>query len=376
MKNISHLMLAALLGPLSALAQTPSPETTSTSTPVKLESPRTESLNQFGVSFQAGFNISVNFKQLGGFAAQGHPVPGQDTQPTYPGPVTGGAENRTYDDGYNWVDSTGNSHPGFTNTTWFWEYDNNNPSQVPGNGTIVMHSTSSAGTAESGGQDDDPSLGFQISYRRLILGNDSWRWGIEGAFSYQSLDVHDAHAVNGIASQISDTFNDPPGVGDPPKQNGVDGSFSTPGATLGSDPTRSVGSIGTAINGARDFNADIFGFHLGPYWEITLSDRLALSLSGGLALAHISSDFSYGPETVTFPSSTRVTPGGSGSNSGWVAGGYLAGNLLYKINESWGLFCGVQFQSAGKYSHIVGGKRADLDLGESVFLSIGAAFSF
>ena len=377
MKNISHILLAALLAPLSALAQAASPETTSSGSAIKLESPREESVNQFGASFRMMFNVSVDFKNLGGFTAQGHTVPGQDVQQTSPGNNDGSNTNRTYDDGYNWVDSTGNNHvPGFPDTTWFWEYDNNDPSQRPGNGTIVMHSSTSAATAESNGREDEPELGFEISYRRQILRNDSWNWGVEVAFGHQSIYVGDAQAVSGIASQIIDTFTIPTGVGDPPKQPGVDGSFSTAGPLLGSLPSRTNGFGSTTINGSRNFEADIFGFRVGPYLEIALCKKMAVSLSGGLSLAYVASDFSFSPETVMFQGVSHVNPGGSGSHEDWVVGGYVAANLLYKINQSWGLFCGVQLQAAGTYSHTVGGKRADLDLGQAVYLSIGAAYSF
>lgn len=55
-----------------------------------------------------------------------------------PGPATGSAVNRCYDDGFVYVDVTGNSH-GFT---WYWGYVND--TQVQG-GYLAFHSTARVG---------------------------------------------------------------------------------------------------------------------------------------------------------------------------------------------------------------------------------------
>jgi hypothetical protein len=53
-----------------------------------------------------------------------------------PGPASGGGVNRCYDDGYVYVDVTGNAG----GATWNWGYQS--ASQVPGNGMIVFHKCS------------------------------------------------------------------------------------------------------------------------------------------------------------------------------------------------------------------------------------------
>ena len=76
---------------------------------------------------------------MGGFPAQ-----------TSPGPPTGSAAEHFYDDGYNRVDISGN----LDTFTWYWGYTN--ASQLPGNGMIVMNSSSSASGAVSPNADGDP----------------------------------------------------------------------------------------------------------------------------------------------------------------------------------------------------------------------------
>src|SRR5262245_46217918 len=73
-----------------------------------LEEPAPPRLNRIGLSYRMGLNISAKFKKLGGL------------QLSDPGPATGSTYNRTYDNGYNLVDSSGNNG----GTTWNWGYQN------------------------------------------------------------------------------------------------------------------------------------------------------------------------------------------------------------------------------------------------------------
>src|SRR5690242_3901630 len=84
------------------LAETPSAAPAS----VNLEPAAPEFKNRIGLSYRMGLNITVDFKKLGGLGLSN------------PGPATGGAVNRNYDNGYNRVDSSGNAG----NQTWYWGY--------------------------------------------------------------------------------------------------------------------------------------------------------------------------------------------------------------------------------------------------------------
>jgi hypothetical protein len=128
-----------------------------------------------------------------------------------------------------------------------------------------------------------------------------------------------------------------------------------------------------AVTGKRSFDADLFGFRVGPYLEVPLGEDLMLTLSGGLALACVNSDFSFN-ETVAFPGVVPVA--GSGSHNDLQVGGYAAGNVAYKFNAAWGVFGGVQFQDVGKYSHQESGRKAVLDLSQTLFVVFGASYAF
>src|SRR5580692_989632 len=120
MKNFTSLtVLAGVLLPVSAAF-------------AQLNDDTDRPTQRFGLSYRAGFNITADFRNLGGFPAS-----------SSPGPATGGGIDRIYDDGYVRVDSSGNAG----GQTWFWGYKN--ASQIPGNDTVVMHSTLSEPDASS-----------------------------------------------------------------------------------------------------------------------------------------------------------------------------------------------------------------------------------
>jgi hypothetical protein len=57
-------------------------------------------------------------------------------------------------------------------------------------------------------------------------------------------------------------------------------------------------------------------------------------------------------------------------------GGYVAANLSYQISRRWSAFAGVQWQDVGQYSQNLGGKRAEVDMSSSFFMTLGVSYSF
>lgn len=327
---IPFLTLSAGLAP----GQSPSPS-------ASLETPSPETLNRVGVSFRMGFNVKVDFKNFAN-----------------PGPPTGGGIDRTYEDGYNRVNAGGNP----LGLTTYWGYDDRASQYNEAAATLTLHGYA----ASSKNRDDDPLLGFEITYNRELFRSECWRWGVEGAFGYMNLAIHDP--------LISDTFAFPldPETGlrvVPPLSSSYSGPF-TPASEgtpfLGDSPSRAPGPSRTSIVGPRDFDADIYGFRLGPYAEIPFGDRVLFALSGGLALAEVCSDFSFGPGFK------------SGSHDDLLVGGYLAGSAVVALNKDkdWSLVGGVQFQDLGEYLHKEGGKKAVLDMSAAIFVTIGVNYSF
>lgn len=313
--------------------------------------------NRLSISYRPGFNISAKFSGLGGFAAL-----------TSPGPATGGGINRTYDDGSNLLDIRGNA----AGLTWNWSYSGA-AGQVPGNDTIMMHSYSSPAGAVSDNRGGDPQHGFEFTYNRRLGTVGKCPWGVEVAFNYTDVTIRDGANLSAPVTVISDAFalN---GV-TPPLPPGP-GTFAGPGTLIGDSPTRTTGAIanGAAIAGNRALDTSVYGWRLGPYLDVPVGD-CTLSFSAGLAVAYVDSSFAFS-ERVTIPAAGTVSRVGSASADDVLWGGYLSGTFSVPVSSQVRLAAGVQFQDVGTFSQMASGKKAELDLGQSIFVMVGVGYSF
>ena len=328
-----------------------------------------DKLNRIGLSYRMGMNITVDFKKLGGFPALSDP-----------GPATGIAFDRSYDNGsYNRVDSSGN----LGGTTWYWGYENAN--QLQGN-SLIMESSSSPANAVSKNRENDPQHGFELSYSRQLYRHENLRLGLEAAFGLVLVDATDSHTLFATVNRITDAFAIPGGVSVVPNAP-YHGTFSGPGALMGSSPDRitTVLSRDAIINGERKIESDVFTLRLGPYVDLPVYQKLSFILGGGLTLVSANTDFSY-RETVTLSDTGQVSGprSSSGSQTDFLVGGYVSGSLAYALTDEIGLFAGVQFHSAGKSvtdSRVVNNqsftkKESVIDFGQTILLVFGLSYSF
>ena len=216
----------------------------------------------------------------------------------------------------------------------------------------------------SNDHDDAPMSGFELTYNRELIHKASWRGGLEGAFAYTYIHVHDAGPLSASVTRVDDTYAFPQGVDVVPSAPYA-GAIPHPpgrlGTLLNASPSRSTTAVqqdAASITGQRDFSADLFGFRLGPYVEIPLSKRIAFSLSGGFALMYVSSEFSFN-QTVTIPGVGSVAQQASGNGSGWLPGGYVAGNFSVALSEAWSVVAGAQFEDVGRVHPDLGWQASD-----------------
>jgi hypothetical protein len=336
-----------------------------------LDLPAGEEKNHFRATYRMAFNIAASFKNIGATGPQGHLVPGQGMQLANPGPATGGGINRTYEDGYNWVDSSGNGF-GYTR---YWGYDN--ASQVVGN-SIVIHSTSLPGAVAQNRQ-DDPSPGFELTYARQLVHRGRMRAGVETTFGYTALNINDSHPLTASGMRINDAFALPPssegGFVVPPSApySGTYDLGPNGNAVISDSPVRTTEAIIETVQGRRRFSADIYGLKVGPYADFDLG-RFTLGVSGGFVLAYVNSDLKV--SSTIFTDVMQASQTDAGKHDEFLPGAYVAGNISYAITPSWSLFGSIQFQDAGKYYQHGTAVRATLDLSETVFAAVGASYSF
>jgi len=321
-------------------------------------------LNKIGLSYRMGMNITVDFQDLGGL------------QLSDPGPATGSAYNRNYDNGYNRVDSSGNAG----GLTWYWGYQNDLSHQ---GSTFTLQSESTPATATSGKYEDYPQSGVELTYGRELRRGKRWRLGAEGGFGCNAISIKDEQTVKYFVNRTSDSF----ALGSviPPLAPYM-GTFEGPGPLISSSLTpdnRSVAVLSEAatIIGTRKVESDLFTLRLGPYLEVPLGRKFAATLNGGLILAVADTKFSFS-ETVLISDPlysinlTSARRSGSDWETDFLVGGYAGANLSYAVSDRVGVFAGAMFQSAGQSLNAAKGKKSVLDLGKSVIVSIGATYSF
>lgn len=335
---------------------------------LELEQPAQAARNRVSLGFQIGFNMPVTFKNLGGYAALSTPKMTLDNDPY------------NYDNGYVLRDSSfTTTDPELAAYTSYWGYD---PGTVmPGGNTIVLERSSAEASAKAT-RDSEVSPGFQLDYNRELIKRDSWQGGLGVGFAYARLDLSDSSPQWGDSTLAKTTFGFPEGVdqvpGNPSAGNygRKEGGGGVPVIIAEAQAVSSTRLInGQAITGNREFQANLYRFRLGPWVDYQLSKDITLSFSGGFALAYVESDFKF-DETVTVGNLTPVSHRGNGSQSAWMPGGYVAGNLAVALSEKWSAFGGIEFQSLGRYSHTVNGKEAVLDLTKSLYATLGVSYSF
>jgi hypothetical protein len=369
-KPSSLATVVALLTASAAMAQTV-PDVTAR---LPLEPPAPRKLNRFSLGYLMGFNISASFKNLGGYSSV---APGANPQRTPNG------DPYNYANGYIYPDATTSSaHPGYT---WYYGYTAGTPIR----GTdFDLYRASSRGNLDSSDVGSDPNNGVELTYSRELGQIGKAGWGIEVAGGYLDVNVLDTRNLNGTASRTTDTYRTGGGaqLNPAPQANPFQGPApGSPGWPLvGLTPVNSSSQAfpgAATVVGSRDFDAQIFSARFGPYIDFPLNNRFTVSLSGGLLLQEIHSDFSF-DETVTInPAVTLVgVPGekhhGSGSDSDLLVGGYASGKISYAISDRFVLFSGAQFRTSGDYSQTVSGKTAKLDLSQAVLVTLGLSYSF
>lgn len=318
-------------------------------------------LNRIGLNYRMGLNISVDFRKLGGLALSD------------PGPATGGAFNRNYDNGYNRVDSSTNAG----GVTWNWGYEH---SQSVQGTNLVLNSYSTPANATSKNREDDPQHGLELTYSRELLRGKWWHFGAEAGLGYSPISIADHHTLKNTAYRTNDSFSL---NGTIPPTPPYHGTFGGPGDLISSDPTRTTDVLarGATITGERDIDADVFVLRLGPYFEVPLYKRFSLILNGGLTLAYSHTKFSFN-ETVTISDpindinlvSSRRT--GSGSHDDFLVGGYGGAALAYQLTRQVGLMAGAQYQAAGSTINRENSRESLLDLSQSIIVTFGVTYSF
>jgi hypothetical protein len=236
----------------------------------------------------------------------------------------------------------------------------------------------SPSSSGSSSQDSAPYLGAELSYSRELGRRGRWHYGFEVAANYMSFSMQDNTSSSSTTTHTADTYPFTAGTTPPAATpaNPYQGSYEGPGFLIGATPVNSTTNFitTTTING-RQFDADIWGFRLGPYLGTSLGTNLDLYASGGLAVGLVSCSMSW-KQTVsdTGGGSTTTTASATDLTAQW--GFYVGADACWRFSDRWSAMGGVQYQNLGKYQHSFSGQTVELDLSKSIFVSLGLSYNF
>jgi hypothetical protein len=327
------------------------------------ETPPAKDLNRFTASARLTFNVKVGFSDGGGLPPS-----------SLAGPAVGNGVNRDYDDGYVRIDSEGNAG----GLTWNWGY--RDASQIAGDDTLRLHS-SSAPSSSYDASPDEPVPGFEVAWLRDLYAGERWAVGVKVAFGYGSLGLNDNAPVLSPVLRTTDTYSlggiIPPGDPSLPGWQ-YQGTAGGPGPLIGDQPlNRTVTTVpnGALTTGERQFDADLFHWKLGPWWEGLLFPRCALHLGGGLGWSVVSSEYRFN-EVTTVAGVGSFSHQGRGGATDVTVGGYVEAQLHFKVTDRSAIILGAEFQSLQSVQQNLGGRRVELDIGTAWSLQAGFSFSF
>ena len=321
--------------------------------------------NRFTAAARVGLNLKAKFTTT---------TPALPPQ-TEVGPPTGHGVNRNYDDGYVRVDDSGNAG----DLTWNWGY--REAAQVPGNDTLLMHSSSAPAASLNSTAKDDPQAGFEFAWLRDLSRSERGALGFKVAFNYTDLDFRSSNPLSAPSQRLTDTYAlggiIPPGdPGQPGWQYA--GADDLPGPLIDDAPaSRTVDTIpgGATTTGQRSLTGNLFAWKVGPWLEVPFGQRVSLLTGVGIAFGRVNTTLQY-QGTTTGAGLGSVTQSYSADDHGWVFGGYIESFLNVQLAPKWNLFAGVEYQPLTKYYQQVGANQASLNPTQGLYLQAGLGFKF
>ncbi len=308
---------------------------------------------------QVAFNISAKFSLSGQFPISG----------SQPGAAGVSGVDHLYDDGYVRVDQTGNAQ-GYTS---YWGYQS--PAQNDAaNHALLMHSATAYSASASSTKDDEPYLGLQLGY-----GTEPWSWGeslhfgFEFGFGWLPIRINANQPLPAMVDQSTYSF-DTGGIVMPtaPYNGGPSGI----GPTI-HDVATALGTstVAGTVGGTRGLDTSLYTFRLGPSVHWDLGRYFVLSASVGGALAIVSGDLKWN-EQISLPDGTTALNSGKIGSTDVVYGGYVSATALAHIGEHADIYVSAEYMPLGNSSISSGGRQAELDLGDAVYVSAGLNWPF
>jgi hypothetical protein len=291
-----------------------------------------------------------------------------------------------YDDGYVDIDISTN----YGGRTWNWGYSTTN-NQIfvngPGNRELELHGVESPRDNTTDKLNSDVEYGFEVGY-----GRDFWKFGkeeypirvgVQGSFTASSLALGSANTVTGQRPRISDRYAFPAGV--IPPNGPYNGPFAGPVPPNGPAPliltniisrTTSTETVTAAQH--VDLDGTFWGFRLGPYIELPWPGyRHSFELGLGLTMVNVDAKLSYEERFTTTglggPPQARID---DHPHHDFLFGFYLNAKAYYWVNDVTALYIGGEYQYLDTFVIEAENKRATVDFGSTLGVTLGVMYVF
>jgi hypothetical protein len=320
-----------------------------------------EQPNRVGFSAKFGFNVSATFQTLN------PSLPAIPGSPTDPGPATGGGVDRIYRDGFVRRDASGNQG----GTTWFWGYTD--AAQIDRNADqIAFGATTTSTKGATAEAEDAPYFGFELDYSRRVTELGPGVLGVEVAFSAVNVANEASSQLARSTTHITDRY---PLGGILPPSAPYTGTAAGPGPVIGDAPTRTSSQEIAQITARQELETQLYGFRLGPVYELPLGTRLTVSFSAGLAAVLGESDYTVSSRSAS-PGGGVVGASTAVADTDWLLGGYARASLSLGISRRLGLFAGIEGQFLEDLELGSTAGTVTLDLGTPVYAFAGVHVGF
>ena len=215
-----------------------------------------------------------------------------------------------------------------------------------------------------------------MGYGRVLSPPNSTKliFGLDGAFNMTWLDIDHDDTISGMTQNITDTY-DLSGLPIIPSSPYA-GSAPTPGGPLpllipDSPTSRTILGTPDTVTEYGRIKGNLYGFQLGPFVEVPITQVLAVQGRAGLAIVLADTEFTF---SETFASG--VVNNGKVSESSWLFGGYAEVKLLFKVAPRVDLYLAGGYQRTEDQEISSGGQTVTLDMKTVATASAGVSIAF
>lgn len=330
--------------------------------------PEKDRKSRIGAGFSLLTNVKASIGSLSTFTANS-------------GPATGSTVNRDYLDGFVYLDSSDNLGdlrvPFRTHNFGFVSRGQVHP--AAGAGTIDFHDVRLDGGSYASPEKSGFAPGFEVHYSHRLKRTDKWKYELELGLGIQDFDF-DIKDKPADFQVLTDSYQlggvDPTVFGVP-----YTGSFfpkPTGSPKIGSTPTRTFGAAtGTIAGGAEIESYAIIG-RLGPSARYDATEKLDLTMMGGLTLAYMHADVTYDElQTLNLSgSSLTFNQAGAFSESGTFWGFFAAARATYDLSERLGVYGEARYLHLESFDLSDGVRTVELDFGSALGFLVGVTYDF